>query len=98
MLKKFLGLGITILLVSGLNAHPFLSNEVFPGKNKSSILTDESLSARIADNNEFRVYYISSLEFGNSLIESKAGKLFEKYVQKTITKEEENTLFTKFNC
>lgn len=61
------------------------------------MIIDDALLNRIIVNDEFKTYLISNLEFSNTLVETKAGDLFIKYIQNTITKDEEIVLFKKFN-
>lgn len=58
---------------------------------------NEALVNRLAEDNDFKKYYISNVEFANKVIESRAGELFLKYIQNKITAEESAILFAKMN-
>jgi hypothetical protein len=58
---------------------------------------DETLVNKIAADNDFKKYYISNVEFANTIIETGAGSLFLKYIQKKITPGESADLFAKMN-
>ena len=62
--------------------------------NQISSAVDKTLLERITADNDFIKYYISNVEFANKIIETNSGNLFQKFLQKTITTEEE-VLFLK---
>ena len=62
--------------------------------NRISSAVDKTLLERITADNDFIKYYISNVEFANKIIETNSGNLFQKFLQKTITTEEE-VLFLK---
>ena len=62
--------------------------------NRINSTVDKTLLERITADNDFIKYYISNVEFANKIIETNSGNLFQKFLQKTITTEEE-VLFLK---
>ena len=91
MFKKLMFAGILLISVSAMKA-----KNVTPVKTLLPNANDE-LVTKIAADNDFKNYYISNVKFANKVIETDAGSLFLKYIQKKITAEESNVLFAKMN-
>jgi hypothetical protein len=52
---------------------------------------------KLAADNDFKNYYTSSVKFANKIIESKAGSLYQKYIQSSASADEQADLFAKMN-
>ncbi len=96
MFKKIMFTGILLITISVLNAKSIEASRAFDSE-VISCSTEAELISRIAADNYFKNYYISNVEFANKVIETKAGTLFLKYIQKAITPNEQEVLFAKMN-
>lgn len=94
MLKKIVFTGILLISISVLKA-----KNITPLSNFASIITtiDEGLVNKLVADNDFKNYYISNVRFANKIIETKAGLLFQKYLQNNITPVERAELLAKMN-
>lgn len=91
MIKKIMLAAMLLLGFSALNAKnktPFFTEKA-PG----NYYVDESLLEKIVAEKDFREFYMRNVEFANKLLETKSGKLFQKYLQKSITEDEKFLLF-----
>ncbi len=91
MVTGILLITITVLHAKSINSFKTLISTAVPGSNY------EELVNKLAADNDFKNYYISNVEFANKVIESKAGSLFLKYIQNSITVNEEAELLVKMN-
>lgn len=87
MTKKNLLLGILLLFISGANAKSKLYFDILKA-NDLCIDYSKDLSDKLAADHDFRLFYVSNVEFANKVLESGSGRLFQKYLTKTITPEE----------
>lgn len=89
MLKKIFFTGILLVWVSVSIAKPVsLPNYLHSNG-------DKPLVEKLAADKDFIKYYISNVEFANKVIETKSGILFHKFLEKTITKDEEELLLNQ---
>lgn len=96
MFKKIMFTGVLLISISVLKAKNITPSGTFvPTTIHCNI--DEGLVNKLAADNDFKNYYISNVKFANKIIETKAGSLFLKYIQNSITADEQLDLFAKMN-
>jgi hypothetical protein len=96
MFKKIILAGILLISIAAANAKnvtAFKFVDPIPG----GIATDDPLVNRMAADDAAKKYYISNVEFANKVLENKAGSLFLKYIQQTITAPEKAEFLNKLN-
>ncbi len=94
MFKKIMFTGVLLISISALKAKsiaPF--NTIAPVTVLKN--TNEDIVSKLVADDNFRNYYTNNVVFANKIIENKAGSLFYKYIQNTISAEEQVDLFTK---
>jgi hypothetical protein len=94
MFKVIMFMGVLLISISVLKAKNITS---FGNCVPPTILSNikEGLVNKLAADYDFKNYYISNVKFANKIIETKAGSLFLKYIQNSITANEQADLFTK---
>jgi hypothetical protein len=96
MFKKIILAGILLISIAAANAKnvtAFKFVESIPG----GIAPDDPLVSRMAADEAAKKYYMSNVGFANKVLGNKAGSLFLKYIQGTITEPEKAGLFSKLN-
>jgi hypothetical protein len=96
MFKKLMFTGVLLISISALKAKSI--RPVVNIATKTIFLNvEEDLINKLASDNDFINYYISNVKFANKIIERKAGSIFQKYIQNTISADEQADLFAKMN-
>lgn len=96
MFKKIILAGSLLISIAAANAKNVTAFKIHHSKPFSD-LTNEPLVSRMAADEDLKTYLSSQVAFANKIVEGKAGGLFLKYLQKTITATEEEALYVKLD-